>query len=808
MRVLNIRRLIAVLFAMSIIALPAAAAEVDHSFRPSVTKTNSTTVNVVTPQPDGKYLVSGRFDVASGYARNGLARYNADGTLDVSFVPQSNGWPTSVLVQRDGKILVAGFGVGAVVNGIIRQGIVRLNIDGSLDQTFFNGTGSTGINCAAVQNDGKVVVAGLFSTINGVARSRIARLNPDASLDSSFTAPDLSEVRALLPLPDGKLMVAGGGQYIERLNPDGSLDNTFTYASEYRVNALRLLPGGKILIGRSFNTVFDPTAAGVVRLNADGTKDASFDGRIPGTLFNPEVFSLEVQPDGKILAGGLFNDLNQGILTGLFRFTPDGSLDPSFEPLRDAGVQAVFAQPTGEIVAGGFRSGEDISSRNAFFRLGASGVRDTSFPAFVGEGAIVYSVNGGSDEKVYITGNFVEVNGAERRRVARLNADGSLDHAFDVFGTNGNVNTAAVQPDGKLLIAGDFGLVNGTPRRRVARLLPNGHLDPTFDPGDGPDGIVYQVGLQLDGRILISGGFSNYAGSPRAGIVRLNTDGTVDTAFSASPSPATGINTFHILPDGKIVIGGTFQTVNGVARPRLARLNADGSTDVSFATGSGPNGGVSAIDVGADGAILIGGGFTNYNGVSRGSVARLTSSGTLDASFSPVANNVRELKIERSGKILLGGAITSVNGIPANGFARLNPNGSLDLGFEGRLPANQSVNSLHLLPNGDFLAGGSFRQFAGSDHLGVVRVRVREASVGGRVTGPSGAALRGVVVSLIDPSGQVRNATTSSFGVFHFDAVEIGPEYFLRPVSKRYRFAVRTIQPSGDLANVDLTGLE
>src|SRR5262245_39430326 len=111
---------------------------------------------------------------------------------------------------------------------------------------------------------------------------------------------------------------------------------------------------------------------------------------------------------------------------------------------------------------------------------------------------------------------------------------GSIDSSF-VLHTN-EVNNwvwaVVVQPDGKILIAGDFTSVHGVPRNRIARLLSDGSLDTSFDPGSGADTTVNCMALQSDGKILIGGSFSSINGTSRSHFARLNSNGSLDTGFS------------------------------------------------------------------------------------------------------------------------------------------------------------------------------------------------------------------------------------------------------------------------------------
>src|SRR5262249_44058535 len=155
---------------------------------------------------------------------------------------------------------------------------------------------------------------------------------------------------------------------------------------------------------------------------------------------------------------------------------------------------------------------------------------------------------------------------------------------------NNWVESMAVQADGKIVIGGQFTTANGVTRTRIARLLSNGALDTSFDPGAGANNTVYKVLVQTDGKVLLAGAFTSARGTARNRIARLNTDGSLDTTFDPGLGADNAIWGIGLQADGKIVVSGPFSTFNGTPRLRFARLNTDGSVDNSFNVGSGANG--------------------------------------------------------------------------------------------------------------------------------------------------------------------------------------------------------------------------
>ncbi len=368
-----------------------------------------------------------------------------------------------------------------------------------------------------------------------------------------------------------------------------------------------------------------------------------------------------------------------------------GKVDASFDPeVEGTSVNAIAIQPDGKILIGGLFSDVEGRTRDNFARLNADGRldRSTNLNQGSGPGGTVTSICLQPDDKILIAGAFGTVNGQVRRRIARFNPDGRLEGigTFDPgTGANAAINCMIVQPDGKILIAGTFTLFNDQLRNRVARLNPNGSLESlgSFDPGVGVDGPVFGLALQPDGKIIIAGAFKFVNGQPRNGVARLNPDGSLEGSDTFNPGRGItgGMTTVYcvtVQADGKILLGGDFTHVNNQARSNFARLNSDGSVEniVTFNPGNGPNSRVLSIVEQADKKLLLGGHFTTVNGQSRRRIARVYSNGSLegtdgfDAGSGP-NNLVNGIAIQDDGKIVIGGRFTSVNGYPSTLIARL-----------------------------------------------------------------------------------------------------------------------------------------
>lgn len=292
-----------------------------------------------------------------------------------------------------------------------------------------------------------------------------------------------------------------------------------------------------------------------------------------------------------------------------------------------------------------------------------------------------------------------------------------VDQSFNaVGGTVSGPQAVAIQPDGKILING------GLNSARLSRLDSFGNADPDFHPGSGPDGEVHAIALQLDGRILIAGNFTSYNGTNRGHIARLNADGSLDLTFDPGSGASGDINALAVHPDGNIFIGGTFSSYNGTNRSRIARLDYDGGLDTSFNPGTGVNGyGILALALRTDGKVVIAGYFSSVNGTNRNSIARLNANGSLDLAFNPGSGpnaEIDSIAEQADGKLIVGGFFSTFNGVARSGLARLNANGSLDAGFNPSLAVGNNFNqrtirSIVVQPDGRIIVGGLFNQVSG-----------------------------------------------------------------------------------------------
>src|SRR5438034_3606560 len=348
------------------------------------------------------------------------------------------------------------------------------------------------------------------------------------------------------------------------------------------------------------------------------------------------------------------------------------------------------------------------------------GQLDTTFVPAPGTNDAVNVVIPQPDGKVIAAGRFTFANGVPRNRIARFNFDGSLDTSFDPgTGADGEITAAVLQSDGRIIVAGRFTSFNGFTHNGICRLNADGSVDQTFGLGNGINNAALALALQSDGRIIVGGQFSQIDRTQRFNLARLNNDGSVDLSFDPGNGPNGDVNAIIIQPDGRIVIGGTFIGYNGFARGGVARVLGNGVLDPSFDSGVGTGGNVFALELQHNGQIVLGGRFVQYSGINRTFIARIFGDGSLDFGFNPAPNDwVQSLAVEPDDRILVGGCFTDVIGVGRHGIARLNTNGSLDLIFDpgagcvGSLTNDATqVRSIALQQFGRVLAGGVFTSY-------------------------------------------------------------------------------------------------
>jgi uncharacterized delta-60 repeat protein len=349
------------------------------------------------------------------------------------------------------------------------------------------------------------------------------------------------------------------------------------------------------------------------------------------------VFDTEIQSDGKIVVGGGFTQYN-GIPTGrIIRLNSNGTLDTGFTPSIGSGVvYAVEIQSDGKILIGG-------TFDHDLVRLNTDGTIDTVFQTNIGTAltgsGIIKDIKIQSDGKIILAGNFSTFNSVPFNSVLRLNSDGTIDPTFVTSGiTNGGgINDIGIQSDGKIILVGNFNEFDGISINHIVRLLSNGSVDPAFTTniGSGASPELWTVAIQTDDKIILGGDSETFNGQPMTGVIRLNADGTYDSSYNNNLIVGGDISDIKLQPDGKILIGGNISTISGNPYGNLVRLTSNGNLDTTFlASPSGFNTGgllgesIYDIEVQSDGKVVVGGVFSEFDTISQGSLSRLVPADT------------------------------------------------------------------------------------------------------------------------------------------------------------------------------------
>ena len=373
------------------------------------------------------------------------------------------------------------------------------------------------------------------------------------------------------------------------------------------------------------------------------------------------------------------------------------ALDPWFDAGAGAGADifALGLMADSRIVVGGqFTGFNGVPGLDYLAVLQPDGAVDAGFNSSdTALNGPVYAASSAADGSLFIGGEFTSVGGLPRSSFAKLKPGGGLDTNFMVAAVNNSLRAILVQPDGKILIAGRFTQVGGQPRNRIARLNSDGSLDTGFNPGGGANNAIRGMALQSDGRILIGGQFTTFDIYTRNRIARLQTNGTLDTTFNPGTGADAQVRSVAVQADGKILVGGDFEQFDGSDNSCVARLQSNGQTDTDFYAGLSLGDQIRAVAPAPGGKVWIGGSFISAGGAERYYLALLGPDGTADPFRADAGFEVNAILTQPDGQTLVAGDFGSIVGLPAGRLARLNTVGPLLPAPQIQLAANTlSIN--------------------------------------------------------------------------------------------------------------------
>ena len=676
---------------------------VDSSFRSAILISG-------TPQngwrdTNGDYYIYGstlRYQLTTW---QGLLKIKANGTLDTNFkstrglrTNNQEAFISKALPVSGDKALIAGD--FASIQGQVVKNIARLDNRGLLDPSFNQGgTGPNGVVYdMLVMSNGKIIIAGNFTTYNGVAVNYICRLNPDGTLDPSFVAPPANNyIFKLAKRQDEKILIAGpftnyaGAARTAPLllDTNGAHLPTFVPPSNTAaptILSMVVMANNNVLICGTYTTFSGSASVKYLTyLSSTGWFAAS---SVP---VDATCRTLALAPDGGVLVGGAFTSVGSITTYGLFKMRIDGRLDRRFNQGHGPNNNIVKVVPLAggkALVAGNFTSWGGYG-RGSLIRINVNGTPDTTFNApTMAQGVNDFEVL--SSGKIIVGTSSFNVAGA-RDYLMRLNADGSYDNTFlsGLAGPQGFVNQVEITSAGKIYILGYFNAVNGQTRRSIALLNADGSLDANFNPGGGLlylgslAGVANTMEVLSGNQVIVGGRFDTYNGTTVSNLVKIRTNGSIEPNFSTG----TGIsnaqsNVFDIqqsmeLPNGTVLVSGTFDTYNGVAVSKLIRLSSTGVLDQTYKPDVGVGSGQGWGFVRQTNGQIILSGLLYFDGINNRSYtfSRLLSSGRPDTSFvSPFISSTTYgfgLALDGTGKLYGFGNWPRVSGESRNRLIRM-----------------------------------------------------------------------------------------------------------------------------------------
>ena len=549
---------------------------------------------------------------------------------------------------------------------------------------------------------------------------------------------------AVLPLPDGRIVVAGVDSEpstapslpvkVVIFNADGSLaDGPWVMSPRFsQVLELNRLPDGAILAAgfRSLSGIASETS--LARLEPGGVVDPMFGASIK---FSGEIRQSVILPDGRLIIAGLFKHSDTPQMSGVARLAQDGNFDPTFAfgggaraKEDNAIVFALKLLPTGGILVGGTFTSFDGKERHGLVRLLQSGEVDDAFQPFLNVGSWVRTIALQPDERMLLAGQ-IYMPGQFGSTLVRLDATGAEDLGFRKPSIPINAGLTrmglAVDTNGYILFSGAFNSVNGILFGGIVRLLSNGLPDPNFAP--------YDRGV---------------AGSPTPSSLTLGHDGSsyhwpfpqLAIAGSAwplvrlqggTPAPFRPAILYALsTPEPKVLDEGsrTIFTVYPIGFPEPALQWFSNGTQIPGATNQNLD--IPALQRSFNGTLSVA--AANSLGSVTQQVATLAvlpkshSSGAVDTSFhqgDPSLDAIFSMAEETSGDLLLVGHVAQEGGTRV---LRFGPNGVRVPSFLVNLdplPSSPLATAILLpLPDGGILMGGKFGGVAGIQRSNLARL--------------------------------------------------------------------------------------
>lgn len=371
-----------------------------------------------------------------------------------------------------------------------------------------------------------------------------------------------------------------------------------------------------------------------------------------------------------LLIGGSFNSYNNFSINNLVCLNPSGDINSDFLGVNGV-VSDIKTEGSGSslryLVGGSFTTYYNDTltfSIKSLFKLKSDGTLDTTFTGVgVPSTGTIKTILPLSSGKILIGGDFTG-------GIKRLNSDGSNDTTFTglTSGFDGVVNIIREEPiTGKIIVGGDFTTYNGSTANKIVKLDSVGSIDNSYS--NGFDFQVYDIVYRTTTKLLIVGEFLSFDSNYYNRIIAINEDGTLDTTFDVGTGFDSVAKTISVANDGKVFIGGEFNTYNGIEVNQLVKLNSDGTLDTDFKTGYGFSNLTSINEVKSYSTdeIYVCGNFTTYNANIHRNLIKMSVSPWISVSHDFISGSYSYILSPSSNankiKILNGGfTYSSING--------------------------------------------------------------------------------------------------------------------------------------------------
>jgi hypothetical protein len=550
--------------------------------------------------------------------------------------------------------------------------------------------------------DGSLILAGNFTTVGEVARAGLAKLNAAGQLDATWNPAGLlpntaGQIVALAASPDGSQLYIATADHVQDVYTTGVGANVAGFSvtatgtvdgGNSGIRTIAVDANGYIYIAGAFANIDSQSRNGLARVDSASTLDA---GWKPSS--NSTVTTLAVDSAGGLIyLGGAFVNVGGATHLRIARAQlSDGSIDATWTPSVSStsdGVHhlALSADGSNVILVGNFTAVNSTARSGLAMISAATGANDPSWNPPTLTGYSVDSIVAASDY-VYLGGDLFCCNQVPLARVAATGA-GTIDATWTPA-ASGRVR--ALVPDGAAVDAfGDFAYMGNTPVLSAAQLLTDGSATHALPDCERP-GSAFATYTESSGAALLLGDFQKVDQTYRAAFFRLEPDASIDAAF-VPPRFSGGGGLYPLLAvasdaaTGQVYVGGYFTQADGVTRNSIARLDGtSGALDSSWTTSIDAlpsTGSVQAIAVAADG-VFVGGQFSHVNGASRANIAKLTPSGTLDPVFAGSTNGAVSRIALAGSNVYIGGTFLN----PRDRIARISAtDGSLDASWNPTFP--------------------------------------------------------------------------------------------------------------------------